>query len=320
MNYILSIIIPVYNVELYVGKCVESILQQKNLSEKVEILFVIDGSKDNSESIIREKVRCNNLANIKVITKENGGLSSARNLGVELSAGDYIWFVDSDDWIEEDSIEYLLSVIEKNKPEIIAQAQYFQETQLKTHLVKRFQYNGFIDGHIYCGKDHSTAAQFYVVQRKYWMNNSFFFRLGMYHEDGELTPRLLYKSSRIFVITKPLYHILVRDGSITHSVNPKRCYDYMIVLDSLLNFYNDEVSVKNKKAFATLMSDHILGLLNLSLQVDWKTRKDVMSYLKRNHSFVGILTKSTKLKVKTFGYILQLLPVNPIMAYKLIKI
>lgn len=319
MNYILSIIIPVYNVELYVGKCVESVLQQNCLDDKVEILFIIDGSKDGSESIIRERIETHKAPNIKVLTKENGGLSSARNFGIEHSSGEYIWFVDSDDWIERDSTEYLLSVIEEYNPEIIAQSQYFQETQFRTNRVQRFQYNGFIDGHIYCGEDHSTAAQFYVVQRKYWVDNGFTFRLGMYHEDGELTPRLIYKSSRIFVITKPLYHILVREGSITHSVNPKRCYDYMIVLDTLCSFYNNEVLDNDKKAFATLVSDHVLGLFALSLQVDKNTRKDVLSYLKSNHSFVRILAKSTKFKVKMFGYILQFLPVNPILSYKLTK-
>lgn len=316
----LSIIIPVYNVEKYVGKCVESILQQQNLhNNNIEVLFVIDGSKDNSESIIKEKLRHTNHTNVKILVKENGGLSSARNFGIENTNGQYIWFVDSDDWIEPDSVLHIFSIIDKYNPEIIAQTHYFQETSSKTNHIKRYQYAGFIQGGIFCGKDHSTAAQFYIIQRKFWCDNSFRFRLGMYHEDGELTPRILYKAEKIYVTTKPIYHILVREGSITHSVNPKRCYDYMIVLDTLYLFYKNEVKHEHYQAFSSLMSNHVLGLMNLALQIDADTQKDIQAYLTKNKSFIDILQKSGKLKLIIFSLLIRISPFSSVELYKYIK-
>lgn len=315
----LSIIIPVYNVEHFIGKCVDSILLQDHLEENVEILFVVDGSKDASEDILRSKLDESFHRNVKIFAKANGGLSSARNFGIKHTTGEYIWFVDSDDWLEPDSLSYVLDVIQKYTPEVIAQMQYFQEIGNITNIVKRYQYEGFMDGGVFCGKDHSTAAQFYIVQRKFWDDNNFKFRLGMYHEDGELTPRMLYKAHKIYVITKPLYHILVREGSITHSVNPKRCYDYMIVLDTLTDFYQKEVKHEHKNAFCHLMSDHVLGLLNLALQIDENTRKDVYEYLDKNKNFLYIFYQSGKIKLIMFALIVKILRINPIKLYKIMK-
>ena len=105
-EYKISVIVPVYKVEKYLNKCVDSIINQtyKNL----EIILVDDGSPDNCGKICDEYSKKDNR--IKVIHKENGGVSSARNVGLDLATGDYIGFVDSDDWIETDMYEYLLNI------------------------------------------------------------------------------------------------------------------------------------------------------------------------------------------------------------------
>lgn len=315
----LSIIVPVYNVEKYVGDCFKSLISQNIDRKYFEIIFVIDGSRDNSENIIRNMITENPFlcTNISVLNKENGGLSSARNFGVQHSIGDYIWFVDSDDWIESDSVQSILTVIKEYQPEIIAQTQYFQENNVTKHII-RYNKRGIIAGPEFCGKDHSTAAQFYVVQRSFWSRNNFHFREGMLHEDGELTPRLLYMAESIYVLTKPLYHILVRQGSITHTVNPKRCYDYMIVLDTLLNFYNN-INPCHRYSFSYLMSDHIIGIMNLALQVDNKTQCDVNAYLVKNRSFTNILFHSKKVSLILFALLLRIFPKKPLKVYQFLK-
>lgn len=315
----LTVIIPVYNVEKYVAKCVESILAQDADKSRFEVLYVIDGSTDNSEQIIKALLSKSPQENTFVLSKANGGLSSARNFGVENSNGNYIWFVDSDDWIEPDSISYVLSLIEQHSPQVIAQTYYFQELSDRTVPFVRYKKEGFVEGHKFCGKNHSNAAQFYIVSRKFWVENSFYFRLGMFHEDGELTPRMLYTAKQVYVSTKPLYHILVREGSITHTINPKRCYDYMIVLDTLYQFYKEKVKLRHRRNFAYLMSDHVVGIMNLALQVDNKTRKDVHKYLIKNKSFVEILFQSRKWKMIVFSIILKIISNNPLTAYKILK-
>ena len=111
---LISIIVPVYKVEKYLDKCVESIVEQtyKNL----EIILVDDGSPDNCSAMCDEWAQKD--SRIKVIHKENGGLSSARNAGLDACTGDYIGFVDSDDWIEPDMYEYLLNISMKNNADV----------------------------------------------------------------------------------------------------------------------------------------------------------------------------------------------------------
>ena len=98
----LSIVIPVYNVEKYVNRCLLSVLNQKVSSNEYEIVIVNDGSTDSSLSIVEEMIESYN--NVILVSQENAGLSAARNRGLLLAKGDYIWFVDSDDWIDDDSL------------------------------------------------------------------------------------------------------------------------------------------------------------------------------------------------------------------------
>ena len=120
---IVSIIVPVYNVKGYLKRCLDSLTQQTY--EKIEILLIDDGSSDGSGAI------CDSYAekheNVKVVHKNNGGVSSARNLGLEKASGDYILFVDSDDWIERDAVENLVNVAVENNSDIVI-FEYFVDT------------------------------------------------------------------------------------------------------------------------------------------------------------------------------------------------
>ena len=108
-NFLISVIVPVYNVEKYINRCIDSILSQTY--GYLEIILVDDGSKDSSGIICDAYKKID--SRIKVIHKENGGLSSSRNIGLDLCKGDYICFIDSDDWIAADTIEHLLLMITK---------------------------------------------------------------------------------------------------------------------------------------------------------------------------------------------------------------
>lgn len=100
----LSIIIPIYNVEKYIERCAESVLNQNVPPSQYEVIFVNDGTKDNSVEILKKAINFNIHSNFQIRDKENGGLSSARNFGLEHATGDYVWFVDSDDWIESNCL------------------------------------------------------------------------------------------------------------------------------------------------------------------------------------------------------------------------
>ena len=116
----ISVIVPVYNVESYLARCVDSILTQTY--QNLEVILVDDGSKDNSGVICDDYARRDSRVN--VIHKENGGLSSARNAGIEAAGGEYLAFVDSDDWIEPDAYERLLSAMQKHAAKLVVGGRY----------------------------------------------------------------------------------------------------------------------------------------------------------------------------------------------------
>ena len=117
---LLSVIIPVYNVEDYVARCVDSVLNQTY--GNLEVILVDDGAKDSSGDI------CDTLAlkdsRVRVIHKENGGLSSARNVGLDMATGEYITFVDSDDWLEADGYEHLMELMERYQVKLVCGGNY----------------------------------------------------------------------------------------------------------------------------------------------------------------------------------------------------
>ena len=117
---LISVIVPVYKVEAFLPKCVNSILNQtyKNL----EILLVDDGSPDGSGALCDAYARQD--SRVRVIHKKNGGLSDARNAGIEAAAGDYLAFVDSDDWLEPDTYEVMLSAAERHHTQLVCAGRY----------------------------------------------------------------------------------------------------------------------------------------------------------------------------------------------------
>ena len=117
---LISVIVPVYNVEAYLARCVDSILAQTHRS--LEVILVDDGARDSSGAIC--DAYAVKASRVKVIHKENGGLSSARNAGLEIASGEYIAFVDSDDWIETDAYSHLLEVMKKYEVRLVCGGRY----------------------------------------------------------------------------------------------------------------------------------------------------------------------------------------------------
>ena len=132
MDEKVSIIVPVYNVEKYLDKCIESIVNQTY--RNIEIILVDDGSPDKCPEICNEWAKKDDR--IKVIHKENGGLSSARNAALEIAQGDYITFVGRDDWIENDMIQSMLTCAAKNDADIVCCGFYFDNVDTTGHLQK----------------------------------------------------------------------------------------------------------------------------------------------------------------------------------------
>lgn len=212
-----SIIIPVYNVEKYLEKCLDSALSQS--LKDIEIVLVNDGSKDSSPQIC-EKYAARDTR-IKLIHQENAGLSAARNTGLANSSGEYILFLDSDDYISPDSCEKLYEAAKEldcdivaaneikvvNGREIAGERRKLPEKQVVSG--REFYVSSLKLGGI------SPCVQFSLYKRSFIENAQLRFKEGILHEDELWTPQALLKAQRLACLDFAFYYHLCREGSIT---------------------------------------------------------------------------------------------------------
>ena len=215
----ISIIVPVYKVEKELDRCVQSLLKQtyKNL----EIILVDDGSPD------RCPILCDQYAmedeRIRVIHKKNGGLSDARNAGLNLATGEYVLYVDSDDYIELDSCERLISATSDGQVDIVVGNAIMEKPDGNEKMIHSATPAGFI----YSAKDFVEKAvcesQWYapawlnMYRRKFLLDNELYFKKGIYFEDVQMLPRVFLPAKKITCIDETFYHYIIRENSIMTS-------------------------------------------------------------------------------------------------------
>lgn len=209
----LSIIIPVYNVEDYLHRCVESILAQDYYD--YEIILVDDGSTDSSGTICDELAKKHSF--IHVIHKSNGGISSARNAGLENAVGKYIWFIDSDDYVAPKCLALIIKQIEQDGTEIL----FFP--YIRTNGVVTFGelVGDYYEGE-YSGKDilqyqlANISSCTFVSEKRIWLKNNLRYTDGIYFEDFEIWPRIMKVIKRASFFNAPLipYLYYIRVGSV----------------------------------------------------------------------------------------------------------
>ncbi len=237
MNELVSIIVPVYNVEKYIKKCVDSLITQTY--SNLEIILVNDGSPDNSGKICDEYAQSD--SRIKVIHKANGGLSDARNTGIDIAEGQYIFFLDSDDWIDCQCIEKLHNLI-KTRDADIAMCDFLPVISEKIEQISEdyviYEYTNLEALSEYISKNY---IQMVISCGKLFNKNLFAdarFPKGTYHEDEFTTHNLIYKSNKIVFTTEKLYFYLKRSDSITESgYNLKKELDFLEAYEKRAEFF-----------------------------------------------------------------------------------
>lgn len=234
----LSIIVPVYNVEDYIAQCLDSLLTQDLSYGDYEIIIVNDGSKDGSAKIASDYEL--KYANVQIVNRENGGLSAARNTGLKSAKGEYVWFVDSDDWIEANCLKKLIYMLDKNELDVLCfgvkcyhNAEHIDCSNIPTE-------NG---EQVMCGADFVLkvnmipAAWAAVYRRSFLVENKLAFYEGILHEDEEFTPRAYFLAKKIMYSHLHVYYYRQREGSIMKSTrNAKRAVDFLKIADSLYDF------------------------------------------------------------------------------------
>src|SRR5699024_8651576 len=217
----ISIVVPVYNVESYLEKCYYSLINQSY--ENIEILLIDDGSSDSSGDMCDYYSK--NKDKVYVFHKKNGGLSDVRNYCLKKVTGDYVLFVDSDDFIDLDTCKKFIEVIGDNQLDIITGNFYVLRSDSKekithTHVNNAITLDGkrFLEMELKSNSMH-MAAWLNLYNRKFLELNKLFFKKGLLHEDEEFTPRAFLKAEKVISSNITFYNYLKRESSITTQKN-----------------------------------------------------------------------------------------------------
>lgn len=258
----ISVIVPVYNVEKYLPRCIDSILNQtyKNL----EIILVDDGSPDNCPAICDEYAQKD--SRIKVIHKANGGVSSARNAGIDVATGEYIGFVDSDDWIEPDMYEYLLINATKYKAEI-SKCGYFV-SKSKTEHTPIGEDNGTFFSQEPIEKRKTIIsnienASICTAIYKRWLFDHYRLNSNLrIAEDRLLNYQFSTISKSIVITNKHLYHYFSNIDSVTHEDSIDKFMDNMCVVEYFWEHeINEPLMLDSLSNIYTYITMSLVGML-----------------------------------------------------------
>jgi glycosyltransferase involved in cell wall biosynthesis len=249
-----SIIIPVYNVENYIVRCLNSVCNQT--FDDYEVILVNDGSTDKSQNIIEEYINTHNTK-IKFYVKENSGLSDTRNYGLKKAIGDYIFFIDSDDYIDIEILERANRVLKnENSLDILRIPKCIVNENdkiiSKDNIKEFFNITGE-EAFLRIRKNRiilETACT-YFFRRKFWNINNFEFAKKKVHEDIGLIPLVIILANKVSAINYPFYFYCRRENSITtqkeYSKHLKKANDMLFHYDYLKKSI-DRINIINLKA------------------------------------------------------------------------
>lgn len=215
-----SLILPVYKVEAYIAQCVETCCRQEGIaSDEYEIIIVNDESPDRSIDIAKKVLAKYPDINHKLVNRKNGGLSAARNSGLDVAEGEYVWFIDSDDWIEANSLAILKKILADNDyPQVVT----FGHRNCYPNLTVDCPAPNLLAGKVTRGIDLIGSTAFYsawdrVYSLGFIKENGMRFKEGILWEDGEFNLRLLPLCDRHYTSDKLLYNYRRRPDSISTS-------------------------------------------------------------------------------------------------------
>jgi len=287
----LSVVIPMYNAEKYIGKCLESILNQKLNHEEYEIIVVNDGSSDNSLNVVVEK--SNQYKNIRVFTVPNGGQGKARNYGVVQAKGKYIYFVDADDYIAFNSLHKCL---EEAEIEEDLDMLFFniRVTDREDEFESLPQYDSksskVYDGITYFSENilNNSPCHFFI-RKKFIEENNLKFVEGRYLEDGLFLVDCIIKAKKVKFCNVDVYRYVHRPGSTTRnkslSHKIKMIQDFYLAVEHLNNIYIKSQKENLPKNFLTRLETRrdsytfFMQIRMIKARVGYKFAKQVIEKL-----------------------------------------
>lgn len=293
-DLLVSVIVPVYNIENYIDRCIKSLLRQSY--KNIEVLLINDGSTDNSEKICKKYV---DNKKIFLYSKPNGGLSDARNYGLNFAQGRYVVFIDGDDYVDASYINELYSAVTKYHTQV-AMCSY-KEVDEKENIIKIVDINERSGAQVITGKD--VLRNFYrpggVVDQVVWnkiydisLFNKVKFATGKFYEDGYIIAPLYWNVLRVSLVRKALYNYVQRNNSITHTViSQKKIRDSEGTYKYRLNFFEK----RDKKLYELAAIDYKSWILRFLTEYD-KFDGCYMDYLQSEYRKYYKIGQSKNLK------------------------
>ena len=310
-----SIIVPIYEVEPYLRKCIDSILNQT--FEEFELLLIDDGSPDRCGDICDEYAKKDNR--IKVIHKENGGQASARNIGLDVARGEYIGFVDSDDWIEPDMYKILYNLAINNDAEISCISSKIiypnKEILRETSTLKKFIKKDAMK-EVIRGKFFDEVVWTKLFKKEILQNLKF--KEGIKYEDTEFCYRAIDKCTKLIYLGKCLYNYLIRKGSTMDIAKREISIDYIYIYNEMYIFYKKEYSEYKDMVLLRLV-DCSLEILNKIIEQNLISETKFLETKNLLNKYFFEILKLKKLN-KNIKILLILLKINSLLYIKIVKI
>lgn len=315
----LSIIIPVYNVEKYIDECISSAVNQT--LKEIEVIIIDDGSTDNSIKIIKDYEA--KYSNIIVVSNINEGVSVSRNIGLDRARGEYIFFLDSDDYIDLELGKDLYKLAKSQNLDMIhfdANVIYEEEFEVKNNPYDRSK---IIKSTIYSGEEFYQVAKksngyraqvcTYMYKNEFLKKNKLSFHQGILHEDELFTTKAIILANRILYIPKKYFFRRMRKGSImTSRKSIRNILGYYTVAEQLYNIFinnSTELSITTKKILLRTIAGHYGYCNRLFLKLPYK---DLESY-----KIIKEINESVKVKLDVYNrkHLKLILIINIIQIY-----
>lgn len=236
MQPIISIIIPIYNVEQYLEQCLNSVLVD-NCIDNMEVICVNDGSTDNSLGICN--LYTEKYKNLKVISQPNAGLSAARNTGLKNATGEYVCFLDSDDFLLPNTLKQIEELIRNRySVDVICCNTVANGIEPAFPINLKFFHGSGVD---FCEYFYSkmhfaypTEAWHYICRKEFLLHNKILFKHGYLHEDEDFTPRILLYAKEVALFSMPIiFYRVKRAGSISSNIKRKNFNDILQIVNDL---------------------------------------------------------------------------------------